>query len=95
MKFEWDDNKNAANFDKHGIHFENAIGIFKGPVLTHVDDRADYGEVREISTGEIAGSVVVVIVHTDRPQARRVISARLASRKERKAYYDYCQKIIE
>jgi hypothetical protein len=53
MKYVWDKQKNEANFKKHGIHFEEAKEIFSGPVLTFKDSRADYGEVRKISIGEI------------------------------------------
>ncbi len=92
MLFEWDDNKNAANLKKHGIRFENAIAIFHGLVFTRTDNRTDYGEVREISTGKIDGNIVLVIVHTDRRKITRIISARLANRTERKDYHDYCTK---
>ncbi len=66
MQFEWDDDKNATNLKKHGISFEEAAVIFKGIVLTRVDDRKDYGEIREVSTGRIGVHVIVVVVHTDR-----------------------------
>ena len=95
MLFEWDDKKNATNLKKHGIEFEVAISIFKGLVLTKTDSRVDYAEVREISLGEIGNQIVIVIVHTDRKNVTRVISARPASKTERKKYYAYCKKIIE
>ena len=56
MTFEWDPIKNKANLEKHGIAFEEAMLIFEGPVLTRVDNRIAYGEVREISVGEILAS---------------------------------------
>ncbi len=90
MLFEWDENK--ANQRKHGISFEEAALIFKGEVLTRIDDREDYGEEREISTGLIGAHVIVVVVHTDRQNVTRIISARLANRLERKAYDDYYKK---
>jgi hypothetical protein len=92
MQFEWDDNKNAANLKKHGISFDEAALIFKGIVLTRLDNREDYGETREISTGMIGGQTVVIVAHTDRSNAIRIISARLANKAEKKAYYDYYQK---
>jgi uncharacterized DUF497 family protein len=54
-----------------------------------VDDRFDYGETRRISVGLIGDVVVVVVVHTDREGATRIISARLANRDERKEYAHY------
>ncbi len=92
MLFEWDENKNKANQRKHGISFEEAALIFKGEVLTRIDDCEDYGEEREISTGLIGAYVVAVVVHTDRQNVTRIISARLANHLERKAYHDYYKK---
>ncbi len=66
MKFEWDENKNQSNFEKHGIYFEEAIEIFKNDCLTWIDDRKDYSDIREITIGEIKKNIVIVIVHTDR-----------------------------
>lgn len=84
--FEWDETKNRANIAKHGIGFRRACGIFDGQVFTFVDDRLDYGEVREISIGRIEAIVVLVVVHTDRAGVTRIISARPAKRAERMRY---------
>ena len=46
MMFEWNETKNHANLQKHGISFEEVVLIFSGPVLTARDDRFDYGEER-------------------------------------------------
>jgi uncharacterized protein len=89
MKFEWDPVKNTLNFKKHGILFEEACLVFDGPVLTGPDNRRDYGEERQISIGSIQQLIVVVVVHTDRDGSIRIISARLASRKERKLYHEH------
>ncbi len=66
MEFEWDEEKNRLNIDKHGISFEEAVLVFDDVHLSHVDTREDYGEVREITIGMIAGTIVAVVVHTDR-----------------------------
>ncbi|WNB74360.1 BrnT family toxin [Methylomonas koyamae] len=95
MDFEWDDEKNQANLIKHRIAFEEAALIFQGPVLTRIDNRKDYGEVREISIGQIEGQVVAVVVHTYRNGTIRIISARLANRTERERYHDHCKKIAQ
>ncbi len=86
MEFEWDPEKDARNFAKHGIRFDEAQMIFDGRVLTSTDNRADYGEERQISIGEIDGIITVVVVHTARSGRVRLISARLANRKERRLY---------
>ena len=84
--YEWDDAKNARNIAKHGVSFEMARLIFDGPVLTVVDDRGDYGELREISIGIAQGAAFLTVVHTDRSGRVRIISARPASRPERTRY---------
>jgi uncharacterized DUF497 family protein len=89
MQCEWDENKNAQNLKKHGISFEEAQEIFDGIVFTAIDERFDYGEIREISIGAIQGVVIVTVVHTERNGVIRIISARKATRQEKNTYYDY------
>lgn len=84
--FEWDEAKNAQNRAKHGVAFEEATTIFDGLVLTREDDRRDYGETRWLSMGLLAGEMVIVVAHTKRHGRIRIISARPASRTERKIY---------
>jgi len=91
--FEWDEDKNLANQTKHGISFAEASTIFEGPVLS-LEDEGDHGEIRERSYGLIAGVVVVCVVHTDRNGATRIISARKATRNERKHFDAYLKKAI-
>jgi uncharacterized protein len=86
MRFEWDEAKNKANISKHGISFERASLIFRGPVFSVVDDREDYGEWREISIGMADGFAVLTVAHTDRNGIVRIISARPATRRERARY---------
>ena len=95
MSFEWDHDKDLSNRQKHGISFDEAKHIFDGPVLTKIDDRDDYGEVREISIGTLSLTGVITVVHTQRGDNIRLISARKADRRERKIYYDYLQKTLE
>ncbi len=84
--FEWDEAKNRENIAKHGVSFERASRIFEGPVLTAVDDRFEYGEPREISIGLVDGIAYLTVAHTDRDGVTRIISARPATRNERKRY---------
>ncbi len=60
MEFE---NKRQANLAKHGVDFLDAALIFEGTVLTGIDDRQDYGEVREVSLGMADGEVVLCHPH--------------------------------
>ena len=66
MEFEWDADKSRSNLRKHGIDFNEAALIFRGPNFTQIDDWEDYGEVREISTGVLETQAVVMVTHTDR-----------------------------
>ncbi|AOY83203.1 MAG: BrnT family toxin [Moorea sp. SIO3I7] len=89
MEFEWDENKNRQNQRKHGISFEEAQEIFFGIVFTSIDERYDYDEIREISIGAIQGVVIVTVAHTERNSKIRLISARKATPKEKRKYYEY------
>ncbi len=84
--FEWDEAKNAANIAKHGVSFEDAVRIFERETLTFPDDRFDYGEQRSISIGLVRSLAVIVVAHVDREEVVRIISARPATRKERRLY---------
>ncbi|NER02663.1 MAG: BrnT family toxin [Okeania sp. SIO3C4] len=87
MEFEWDENKNKSNKEKHGIDFNDAKEVFKDENKKVTPDlRKDYGENRWKVVGQIYGSIISVI-YTIREKTR-IISARLASRKERKDYND-------
>lgn len=91
MEFEWDEQKNQTNIVKHGISFTEAIEVFNDPdLLTYLDNRFDYEEIREISIGQLLlyrqPVIVIVVVHTDRNGVTRIISARRANKKERKRY---------
>lgn len=86
MAFEWDPAKSLRNARERGLPFELAMALFDGPTLEILDMRKDYGEIRMRAIGEVNG-VVMVSVYTDRkPGLRRIISLRLAKRKERDAY---------
>jgi len=93
MSFEWDEEKNLENKRKHGISFEEAKQIFDGPVITKDDDRFSYGEERSISLGLIKSAAVVLVAHTDRKNNIRIISARYATKTERKVYNEKLKEI--
>jgi uncharacterized DUF497 family protein len=85
MIFEWDEAKSLANLRTRGLPFEIAMALFDGPTLENPDRRRDYGERRIKAIGRVAGQVLVC-VYTDRSDARRIISLRVADRRERDAY---------
>lgn len=92
MRFEWDENKNQSNISKHGIDFEQAKQIFEDPnLLTYEDTRFNYEEFREIAIGQLLLTtqqqlIIALVVYTDRDGIIRLISARKASKQERKEY---------
>ena len=85
MLFEWDSAKSLRNARERRLPFEIAVALFDGPTLEIADGRRDYGERRIRAIGAVRG-VVLVCVYTDRGEIRRVISLRVANRKERDAY---------
>ena len=88
MEFEWDENKNKSNIDKHSIDFNDAKDVFKDDNSIVLPDlRKDYGESRWKIIGKIYGSIISVI-YTMRDKVTRIISARKASRNERDEYND-------
>jgi uncharacterized protein len=86
LLFEWDEAKNWANIEKHGIGFRRAQTIFDGPTVSWATSRQESGEVRQITIGLLENTTVLTVVHTDRFGITRMISARPASRKERRRY---------
>ena len=85
MEFEWDEGKRQQGIRKHGVDMVYAALIFEGPVLSVADDRMDYGEVREISLG-LVDEEVFLVVHTQRGEVTRIISAWKGGRNDRRRY---------
>jgi uncharacterized protein len=86
MRFEWDKAKHLTNFDKHGIDFIDVPEVFDGDIVTVEDERYSYGERRFVTFGLLQGRVVAVI-HTDRGDTVRIISARKATKYEQRTYF--------
>ena len=86
MKFDWDEEKNAANIRKHKIDFSDVPPIFASPMLMELDERLDYGEDRWTGIGILSSMVVVVVFVERRQDTTRIISARKANQHERKKY---------
>jgi uncharacterized DUF497 family protein len=85
MVFEWDPAKSAKNARERGLPFEVGIAVFDNPTIETVDDRFDYGETRIKAIGIVRGIVLVCVYH-DRDGIRRIVSLRVANKKERNAY---------
>ena len=85
--FEWDARKAVANLRKHGVTFREAASVFGDPLSLTIPDRGhSHDEERFIILGESATHRLLVVVHTSRGDRVRFISAREATRSERKTY---------
>jgi uncharacterized DUF497 family protein len=97
VTFDWDPAKNEENFARRGFDFAFAVLVFAGTYVEFDDTRRDYGEHRVIALG-LADGLPLTVVFTDRVTAdgglvRRVISARISSRKERRRYAESLEAI--
>ncbi len=91
-KFEWDPQKAAANLAKHGVSFEEAASVFGDPLGRIADDpRHSVDEERFVLLGFSREGRFVAVMFTERREAIRLISARLATRRERREYEDRAQ----
>lgn len=87
LSFEWDDRKAKSNLAKHGVSFEEASTVFGDPLsLTIPDPAHSQAEDRWIVLGQSHQQKLLVVVHTERGDNIRIISARRANRRERKSY---------
>ncbi len=87
MEFEWNESKATANLTKHGVSFEEAKTVFGNLLAVIFDDEAhSVGERREIIIGHSRNNRLLLISFTERPNIIRIISARLATRREREDY---------
>lgn len=85
--FEWDPNKARKNIEIHGISFDEASTVFKDLLsLTIHDPLHSEDEDRFILIGNSYTNCLLVIVHTERGDKIRIISARKATQKERSQY---------
>lgn len=82
-EFEWDEAKCLSNLEKHGIDFEDAIGIFAGDFVEWRSDRD--GEERWLTVG-ILDERFITIISTTRSTHRRIIAARRARQSEQRTY---------
>lgn len=87
MEFEWDSKKAAANEQKHGVTFQEAVTVFGDPLaITFLDRDHSVGEQRYLTFGLSRFDRPLVVSHADRGDRVRIISARFMTRRERKIY---------
>jgi len=86
VRFSPDAAKAASNLRKHGVSFADAEGVLQDPLGVTVEDPDAEGEQRFVSIGLGSAGELLVVVWTERDDECRVISARRATRKERRQY---------
>jgi len=87
MFFEWDENKNKVNQQKHRISFEEAATVFNDPFfIDFYDPDHSYDEKRYIITGQSQRGCLLIVSYTEQENMIRLIRARKATKKERKVY---------
>ena len=87
LTFEWDDEKAQGNRTKHRVSFEEAASVFGDPLsLTIEDPQHSETEDRYVTIGESNRGRLLVVVHADEEDTIRIISARVATKRERNNY---------
>ena len=90
LRFEWDENKNAINIDKHGLSFEEAKEVFENDNAILFDDPDhSVGEERFLIIGMIKSQKICIVSHCyrDADNVIRIISAREATKSEKETYW--------
>ncbi|MDP3254426.1 MAG: BrnT family toxin [Bosea sp. (in: a-proteobacteria)] len=85
MEFEWDEAKRQQIISSRGVDILKAARIFEGYVLTSVDARQDYGELRYRAIGMV-GEDCFILIYTRRDEGIRLITAWKGGRHERQRY---------
>jgi uncharacterized DUF497 family protein len=87
VEFEWDPDKATENLKKHAVAFPEATTVFGDPLeLTIPDPDHSEGEARFLSLGMSSANRLIVVAYTERNDKIRIIHARVAAAKERRAY---------
>ena len=87
LNFEWDTKKGESNVNKHGVSFEEASTVFGDPFSLTIDDPLhSAAELRVVQIGMSHKNRLLVVVFTERRNNIRIISARNATKKERRYY---------
>lgn len=87
MEFEWDPKKDTANRRKHGVAFREVLGVFADPMARIFND-PDHSakEAREIIIGHSESGRLLIVCFTEREKRVRIITARAATKRERRDY---------
>ncbi len=87
MQFEWEPEKDRDHLARHGISFDEASTVFGDPFAVTIDDPDHSTEERRfVTTGYSTRQRIIIVVHTDRDDSVRLISAREVTPAERRVY---------
>ncbi len=87
MNFDWDDGKAQINLAKHGVSFQEAASVFDDPLsITFPDPNHSLAEDRSVIIGHSDRGRLLFVSHADRENQTRLISAREATRPEKRVY---------
>ena len=87
VEYEWDPEKDRINVEKHGVSFTEASTAFLDPLhVTVLDERHSIEEFRFRTIGYTAANRLIIVAHADRDDRVRIITAREATRRERRQY---------
>ena len=86
MNIIWDPNKAETNFNKHGIRFSDAEMVLYDSFSMTIEEQIVADEIRYVTVGTDAVGRILAVVYSYRKNTIRLISARKATRKERKQY---------
>jgi uncharacterized protein len=86
-KYEWDENKNKSNQQKHSISFEKAKEVFEDQNAVEFRGNSS-SELRIMRIGKTLSKILITVVYTLRSVSIRIISARQASKEETKSYLE-------
>jgi uncharacterized DUF497 family protein len=89
MNYEWDENKAASNLRKHNIMFSDAVAVFEDEMALSREDTDSFDEQRFVLIGIDFMARILTVVYTYRYGTIRLISARRATKKERKIYEQF------
>lgn len=94
-RIRWDEAKNRANQRKHGISFDEAGELFRSPAgyLEMFDDAHSATEDRFIAIGPISRGVVLVVWVDRDDETIRIVSARFATRRERRLFEEHLDRL--
>ncbi len=86
MQYEWHPPKAESNYQKHGVHFADAVAVFEDEHVLWQEDIGEHDETRFVALGMDHLAQILTVVFTYRVENIRIISARKATSHERKTY---------